>query len=109
MNPSYVPGYPQIHPITEYYAGCKPILCFTTPQALVSDLLYLVEHSQYKFSPLLVARDLIPIKEAFSILSKEGVLKQELTLPDNIDKYKYVLVLDLTENLKWETKRERNR
>ncbi|MDP2923279.1 MAG: hypothetical protein Q8O30_06130 [Candidatus Omnitrophota bacterium] len=91
-DPTYVLGYPQIHPITEYYIGSKPILCFTQPEALVTDLLYMVKRSQYKFSPVLVAGNVTYIDKILNILKEKEVLKQEPEQPYVILN-KYVLIL----------------
>ncbi len=92
----YVPGYPQIHPITEYYAQ-GPILCFTEPKDLAADLLYMIRKSPYKSSPILISRDLTDIEKVISILNREGALKQMPPQPYTIlDRY----VLVLTDYLK---------
>lgn len=91
-NPNYVPGYPQIHPITEYYIGSKPILCFTQPEGLVSDLLYMTSHSKYKFSPVLITGNLEYLEKILNILREKNTLKCE-----PVEKYiimnKYVIIL----------------
>lgn len=95
----YFSDYPQINPIIEYYVGSKPILCFAKPEGLASDLIYMVNRSPYKFSPILVTENLAYIKIVLSGLSKKEVLEKEPPQPDNImGKY----ILDLTDYLKWD-------
>lgn len=52
---SYVPGYPQIHPVYEYIADAL-ILSFDSPEAVVEDLLRLWKRSEFRFAPILVSR-----------------------------------------------------
>lgn len=92
--------YPQINPFIEYYVGSKPILCFTKPDGLTSDLLYMINRSPDKFSPILITGNLAYMEKVISILNKKGILIQKLPQPYNIlGKY----VLDLTDYLKWNT------
>ncbi|MBI4691782.1 MAG: glycosyltransferase family 39 protein [Nitrospirae bacterium] len=94
-DPTYVPGYPQIMPLIEYYIGSKPILCFNYPEGLADDLLYLLRRSPYKFSPVLVSGDEKKIDYILEILLKEGLL---LNMPyKNVVMGKYVV--DLTGSL----------
>jgi hypothetical protein len=94
----YVYGYPQIHPMIEYYVGCKPILCFATPEGLATDLLYMINHSRHKFSPVVIVRDLRNIDRVLSILREKEALKPEARFA-----YKFVgaYVMNLTDYLQW--------
>jgi len=96
-NENYVPGYPQIHPITEYYAGLEPIISFSSPEVAIADLQYMLSHSPYKFSPLLVTTDTAYIKEIILTLSKSGYLKQgSIAMLKTGDRY----IFDLTALIK---------
>ncbi|MBI5196784.1 MAG: glycosyltransferase family 39 protein [Nitrospirae bacterium] len=98
-DPNYVPGYPQIMPITEYYAGSKPILCFNAHESAARDIIYLMRKSPDRFSPVLIASNQVYIEDVLNILSDERML---INLPSSfyvvMDRY----VLDLTDYLKWE-------
>ena len=96
-NRNYVPGYPQIDPITEYYVGLKPIISFSSSKGAITDLQYMLDHSPYKFSPLLVTADTGYIKEIILTLSKNGYLKQgPIAMLKTGDRY----ILDLTALIK---------
>lgn len=97
----YIPGYPQIHSFIEYYTGSKLILGYTRPAAIVSDLLLMIDRSQYKFSPVLITKDAADIEKVVSILRKEGALKQ---MPEQPSPIMGRYVLDLTDYLRWELK-----
>jgi hypothetical protein len=73
-DPTYVPGYPQILPLLEYYAGSRPILCFTAEEGLVEDLKRLLARSDAGFSPVLVSSDRARLKGLAGQLRDEGVL-----------------------------------
>ncbi|HTY44374.1 MAG TPA: hypothetical protein VMD52_00055 [Patescibacteria group bacterium] len=77
LAPEYVPGYPQIHPIIEYYAGSRPILCFTNPEDLTSDLLCMANRSRGGFAPVLVTDDLESMKQIIASLKAKGAIHQE--------------------------------
>ncbi|MDA8434314.1 MAG: glycosyltransferase family 39 protein [Nitrospiraceae bacterium] len=72
-DPEYVKGYPQIMPITEYYAGSRPVLCFDAVDGLVSDLVYMVKKSPYRFSPVLVIGDPAVMNRVVEALQRKGV------------------------------------
>lgn len=73
-DPRYVPGYPQIMPITEYYTGSRPVLCFDTPDGLASDLAYMVRKSPSRFSPVLVVDSPETMDRVVALLRQKGVL-----------------------------------
>lgn len=98
---SYVPGYPEIHPILEYAAGSKLILCFETPEGLSKDLLYLFSHSRYKFSPILITREPLAMEKIISSLNKNIDLRK-FPLKASIISDRFVL--DLTDFLSWDKK-----
>lgn len=97
-DPNYVPGYPQINPIVEYYAGSRPVLCFRFPEGVADDLLYLASRSPYKFSPVITAGDPEAMSNLLSILNTKGGLAK---LPLTINVFMGRQVLDLTDYLKW--------
>ncbi len=97
---NYMPGFHQIDPVNEYFAGCKPILCFTSTEELASDLSYMLRYSPYRFSPILIAKEPSYIGNALFLLTKEGLLKKEAPKGYTfMGKY----IVDLTEYLKWDT------
>ncbi|MEW6544238.1 MAG: hypothetical protein AB1411_11575 [Nitrospirota bacterium] len=55
INPTYVPGYPQIHPIHEFLSDAL-ILSFDSSETLAKDLLWLWQRSEFQFVPILVSR-----------------------------------------------------
>ena len=73
INPTYVKGYPQIHPLMEYYAGLRPILCFTDAKSLARDLVFL-HGKPATFSPVVLARSLEAINAVILALDREGHL-----------------------------------
>jgi len=96
---NYVPGYPQIFPMTEYYAGGRPILCFQDPVKLADDLKVMLRKGRAVFSPVLVALDPTQIERAVAILRRDGILidtpGDALT---NMGRY----ALDLTSVIRWD-------
>ncbi len=97
-DPKYVAGYPQILPLTEYYAGSRPILCFNTPEGLTKDLVYMLQKSPYRFSPVLTATDQTMLRMVLEMLQLSGVLN------DNQAKLYFVMdryLVDLTDKLRW--------
>lgn len=74
-DPNYVPGYPQIMPLLEYYAGSRPILCFTGEAGLARDLETLLRRSPGTFSPILVGRDPVRLHNLVKGLYIRGTLK----------------------------------
>lgn len=97
-DPKYVPGYPQIMPITEFYAGSRPILCFDAADALARDLAYLVRTSPYPFSPVFVSGNEENIERLRLALLKEGVLGISAPVKYEISGRH---VLDLTGAVRW--------
>lgn len=97
-DPNYVPGYPQINPIVEFYAGSRPVLCFNYPDGIVNDIIYLLQKSPQRFSPVLVSRDLRLLEVAVSQLGERGAL---IAMPPQplfiVDRY----VVDLSDFLRW--------
>jgi hypothetical protein len=97
-DPTYVPGYPQIMPITEYYIGSKPILCFTDTEKVVNDITYMVYISPYRFSPVIIAREQGHLEEILLRLLEKGFLIG--VPPAYVVKERYVI--DLSDYLRWE-------
>jgi hypothetical protein len=97
-DPKYVPGYPQIMPITEFYTGSRPVLCFDTAEALARDLAYLVRTSPQGFSPVLVTSDRDLAERVRVALNRQGLLNDsQPNLYDVMGKS----VIDMTNILKW--------
>lgn len=96
-DPAYVPGYPQIMPITEYYIGSKPILCFTDTEKVVNDLAYMIYMSPYRFSPVIITREENHLEEILLKLLERGLLRNAPP-PAYVVKERYVL--DLSGSLK---------
>jgi hypothetical protein len=91
-DPAYVPGYPQIDPLLEYYFGSRPIFCFTKTEDLITDLLYLSQHSPTSFSPVIITKSRERMDAVVSALSEEGIFVSQSREPSLIKK-RYVLVL----------------
>jgi hypothetical protein len=95
----YVPGYPQIMPLTEFYAGSRPILCFRTAESLAMDLIYLLNKSPYRFSPIITSTNRGLVYMVLSIMEKNGALNgTEAKIYNVMDNY---LVVDLSESVRW--------
>lgn len=101
-NPAHVPGYPQIHPMLEYYAGYRPILCFRSPDALVADLEKLARRAPREFSPVLVSRDLAVLIYVVGTLEERGIVR---TLPESPRRVQDAFVVDLTPAMAWQPAR----
>ncbi len=97
-DPKYVPGYPQIMPITEYYTGSRPVLCFDTPDGLVADLVYMVRKSPYLFSPVLAIEDPEVMDKVVAALQRKGVFSSPVLEGREIMGRR---ILDLTNCVKW--------
>lgn len=98
-DPNYVPGYPQINPIVEYYTGSRPVLCFNATQDTADDILRMVHAGSYRFSPVLIAQDPIAIKQVIAALGAQGgLLGEPTTVRALMNRY----LLDLTPYLRWE-------
>lgn len=100
-DPKYVPGYPQIMPITEYYTGSRPVLCFNAPQSAAEDILRLMRSGSQRFSPILVANDPGAIEQAIVALKERGGLVT-MVPPSALYSFMDRYALDLTPYLKWE-------
>ena len=96
-DPKYVPGYPQIMPLTEYYTGSRPLLCFDGPEVLAQDLIYMLRKSPYRFSPVLVTNDPDSLDRLLTILQQEGVLTGIPARYDVMGRF----ILDLTYSVRW--------
>lgn len=73
-DPKYVPGYPQIMPITEYYTGSRPVLCFDAPSSIADDIAVMVRKSGEPFSPVVIARDPESLREIVRLLVEKGTI-----------------------------------
>lgn len=99
MHRNYVPGYPQINPMMEYYAGSRPILCFTSPEGVAKDILFLIRKSWCRFSPVLITSDARYIGYIVSILRSNGRLeRKDIKVHPVMGRY----VFDLTGYLNWD-------
>ena len=97
-DPNYVPGYPQILPLTEYYAGSRPILCFREPEKSAEDILAMVRKATAPFSPVVVARDPKDLEKVLDVLGKAGALiERPTTFPQSMGR----VAMDLTDVIKW--------
>lgn len=97
-DPTYVPGYPQIMPLTEYYAGSRPILCFLDPERTAEDIVTMVRKSREPFSPVLTARDDRQLEQVLDALAKAGLLNgRPGAFPQNMGRY----AADLTDFVRW--------
>ena len=97
-DPKYVAGYPQIMPITEYYAGSRPVLCFDTAEGLARDLAYMVRMSPYRFSPVIMASSKEYIDRILSLLREESVLTG---VPLQGNELHGRFIIDLTSAMRW--------
>jgi len=97
-NPAFVPGYPQIYPVVEYYAGRRPILCFTSDTALAADLKELLRLGRPGlFSPVLITQDAARMRQILECLCEKEVITRT---PQSFDSYHARQVLDLTPYLR---------
>lgn len=101
----FVPGYPWIDPMIEYYMNA-PILCFEEPSALAKDLEYLLRRSDYSFSPVIVGKGGNKVALALSILGEKGFIDTMKVLKVNTFGEDQYIILDLTdylnsEKIKW--------
>ncbi len=99
LDPEYVPGYPQIQPETEYYAGSRPILCFNNPALLAQDIITMARKShERRFSPVVITDSLATMEQVLSGLDQQGILTG---MPKGSDFRMDKFVLDLTPFLNW--------
>jgi hypothetical protein len=98
LDAAFVPGYPQIRPETEYYAGSRPILCFADPKLVAKDLAAMVRKGAAPFSPVLLADSAETMAQVLAGLSQAGVLT---TMPTNMEVHQGRVVLDLTLAVNW--------
>jgi hypothetical protein len=97
-NPAYMPGFPQILPLLEYYAGSRAILCFDWENTLVADMQQLLRlGGPGSFSPVLVASDPNRLKNLVEMLRSAGVIG---SLPSGPWEVHGRYVLDLTPHLR---------
>jgi hypothetical protein len=97
-DPKYVPGYPQIMPLTEYYAGSRPILCFNQIDDAVKDLTYLVTNGKARFSPIITAPDTMTFDMVVQRLYDSGLITAR---PENVVMPMGRPLADLTSIIKW--------
>lgn len=98
-NPDFVPGYPQVHPWLEYFAGYKPILSFLTSDALAKDLNTLRARARQPFSPILVARSPSLLQAIIHDLQTSGAIPHDVT--PTIETNNTFAWSDLTTSLGW--------
>lgn len=97
-DPRYVPGYPQIMPITEYYTGSRPVLCFDMKEAAVKDLALLISKPSERFSPIVVSNDAGTLREIAQALADRGLLS---SFPPGFTTIGDKVALDLTPYISW--------
>ena len=97
-DPTYVPGYPQILPLTEYYAGSRPILCFNDAEKVANDLITMVRKSPDRFSPIVIAKEQAAIEEVVRLLQRANMLSAP---PQSVHSAMGMYALDLTDSLVW--------
>ncbi len=97
-DPKYVPGYPQILPLTEYYAGNRPILCFNQPESAAKDIAYLVSNGTARFSPVLTANNMETFERVVQQLYKNGIISGH---PGNVISLLGRPLADLTHVMVW--------
>lgn len=97
-DPKYVPGYPQILPLTEYFAGSRPILCFNQMDDAVKDLTYLISNGKTRFSPVLTAPDTRVFDTVVQRLYDNGLITAK---PENVIMLMGRPLADLTSIIKW--------
>jgi len=97
-DPKYVAGYPQIMPLTEYYAGNRPILCFNQPENAAKDITYLLTKSKARFSPILMAYNMAEFDQVIQQLYKNGIISGK---PANIVMLMGRPLADLTNVMLW--------
>jgi hypothetical protein len=71
---NYIPGFPQIHPLMEYYAGKRLILSFDLPQDIAPDIKKIMALSTAKFSAVIVAGDAERLAAALAGLRAANLL-----------------------------------
>lgn len=97
-DPKYVPGYPQILPLLEYYAGSRAILCFDAEEGLAADLARLARRTPDTFSPVLITNDPNRLNGVVAALAREGVVRGE---PKKVYFVMGRYVADLTDIMRW--------
>ncbi len=98
-DPKYVPGYPQIMPLTEYYTGSRPVLCFDTAEGVANDLLLMLTKCDGRFSPVIVTDDVNTLRAIVEALSSRGFFDQFPPSPSSVrDKF----ILDLSPYIRWQ-------
>jgi hydrogenase/urease accessory protein HupE len=100
-DPNYVPGYPQILPLTEYYAGSSPILCFRDIERTAEDIARMVRKSTVRFSPVVVTDNPAAFESLYPLLERQGVLRSQ---PPNSISAMGRHAVDLTDYIAWEKK-----
>ncbi len=89
----YTPGYPQIHPVLEYYADA-PILCFNSVDTLVANLQWLWRKSEYPFSPIMVSSSKSDIEKVYQLLRETNIVTNAVSMLE-IKKIEGRYVVDL--------------
>ena len=97
-DPKYVPGFPQILPLTEYYAGSSPILCFNEAEKAAEDIVTMIRLGAPRFSPIIIARNAKDLDRVIDALERAGALSAK---PDNVRTAMGRNAIDLTDFIKW--------
>lgn len=99
-DPNYVPGFPQINPIVEFYAASRPVLCFVNPESIVADMEYLLRKKGPRFSPVLITDDSDKLDKVLSGLHQRNLLKPApFAVQSGMNRY----IVDLTPYINWES------
>ena len=98
-NANYVPGFPQINPIVEYYASSRPVLCFTNIESVASDIEYLVRKKGPRFSPVIISSDNSAMGAIFDSLGSRGIITR---MPDTVHAVMNRFIVDLTPYMNWD-------
>lgn len=77
----YWRGFPEVHPMHEYYAGKRLILSFPSPDALAKDMSAIRLAFPEVFSPILLAGSRDAMSSALSGLEERGVIASSARVP----------------------------
>lgn len=80
LEKDYHAGFPQIHPIHEYYCRSRPILCFPDADRAARDIIRLRELWAGPFSPVAVADDHAKLEYLIQQLRQQGVAVEAPTI-----------------------------
>lgn len=90
----YWRGFPEVHPMSEYYAGKKLILGFPNADSLAGDIAVIRRLSLQPFSPVLAVAGESALSASLSALEKRGVIASAAAVP--VYKLRGRFVADIT-------------